>query len=184
MAKDFFGASLKTTTRYFFDRAEVVNKMDKKTNAAFNWIGGTMRKTAKRSVRKSNSRTRHSPPGKPVRTQTGIFPKTILYEYDPKKKTLICGPKKLPIRSKVRPGNRRSIPELLEKGGTGQAVNPTFLLVKPRKRKRRQKKKYVWVKLPAGKRRYKPRPTMKLAYNKTINRKNLQRAFATIGFRT
>lgn len=183
MADKFFGASLGTTTKYFFDRAKVVEAMDRKTNAAFNWIGGTLRKTAQRSIRKSTGKTLHSPPGSPVRTSTGIYPKTILYEFNPRTKTLICGPKKLPIKSNVSPGSRKSIPELLEKGGTGIAGKPSYRQVRPTKKKRGQKRKMVWVTIPAGPRRYAPRPTMGNAYKKTINSKNLKRAFETIGFR-
>lgn len=185
MAKKFFGASLKTTTQYFFDRENVILAMDKKTNAAFNYIGGTLRKTAVNSVKRSNSQTLHSPPGKPVRTQTDVYKKSILYEYEPRRKGFICGPKRLPIQTKVNPGNRRSIPELLEKGGIGRSLVDTYKRIKRKNKQRRKKtdKRFVWVKIPAGPRRYEPRPTMRLAYQKTVNRKNLNKAFATIGFR-
>ena len=102
MAKDFFGLSTDLAFQNFFDRKKVVDAMDRKTAAAMKHIGGFTRRTAINSVKRSTSRTLHSPPGKPVRTQTGVYKKTIFFEYDDRKQVMICGPKKLPIKSNIK----------------------------------------------------------------------------------
>jgi len=95
---------------------------------------------------------------------------------------MICGPKKLPITSKVRP-NGKTTPQLLEEGGTAKAIEPVFIRVRARKKKRGQKR-IIWRKLPKGPFKYKARPTMKLAQRKTFTQAKLKQAFETIGFRT
>ena len=122
MAKDFFSLDSKLVFENFFDRAKVIKKVDRKTAAAMKFIGGTTRKIARNSIKKSTSRTLHSPPGKPVRSPTGIYKKTIFFEYDDRKQVMICGPKKLPIKSKVKPVGK-TIPQLLEEGGTAKAID-------------------------------------------------------------
>lgn len=183
----FFGADLSVVAEFFFDRKKVIDAMDRKVAKAMNFIGGTLRKTAKRSVRKSTKNKPHGVEGGPVRTQTGIYPKTILYEYDPRKKTVICGPKKLSITDAVQPVNRSSVPELLEKGGRAIATRSTYMFVKSQGRNRRgqfTKKKQRLIRIPPGPREYKPRPTMQLAWRKTVTNSKLKQAFGVIGFRT
>lgn len=182
MAK-FFGAPLKTTTKFFFDRERVIKAVGRKTASAMRHIGGTILKTAKRSIRKPTKNKPHSKPGQPVRSGTGILKRTIFFEFEPRTQTLIVGPKKLPIKSNVRPTNRRSVPELLEKGGKAQADKPTYIRVGNRKKSRRMKQQ-IWKRIEAGSRTYRPRPTMALAYKKIVKLPQLRKAFGVIGFNT
>ena len=184
MVKKFFGLNSKLAFENFFDREKVINAVGRKTAAAMTHIGGTTRKTARRSIKKATSTTLHSPPGKPVRTQTGTYKKarTILFEYDERKQVMICGPVKLPKKTSIRPQGKTT-PQLLEEGGTARASKPVFIRVRAKKRKRGQKK-FVWRRLPKGTFKYKPRPTMKLAQAKTFTSTKLRQAFGVIGFNT
>ena len=182
MAKDFFGINSKLAFENFFDRSKVIKAVDRKTAAAMKHIGGTTRKIARNSIKKSTGRTLHSPPGKPVRTQTGIYKKTIFFEYEPRKRAMICGPKKLPRKSNVR-AIGKTTPQLLEEGGTARATKPQYIRVRNRKRKRGGKK-FIFRKLPDKPFKYKARPTMKLAAGKSFVQPKLKQAFETIGFRT
>lgn len=189
MAKDFFGINSKLAFENFFDHSKVIKAVDRKTAAAMKHVGGTTRTIANRSVKKSTGRTLHSPPGKPVRTQTGIYKKTIFFEYEFRKREMICGPKKLPKKSNIK--SNKTTPQLLEEGGTGRPIKRQFIRVKNKGRgkKRRFKgkgkdKKFVFVPLPDKPFKYKARPTMKLAAAKSFAQPKLKQAFETIGFRT
>lgn len=185
MAKTFFRLDSKLAFDNFFDRTKVINAMDRKTAAAMKHIGGFTRRTAKNSIKKSTSQTLHSPPGKPARTQTGILKRTIFFEYDDRKQTVIIGPKKLNITqtSKVKPTGGKTTVQLLEEGGTGRPTGPRFIPIRTRRRKR-QKRKTVWRRLPDGPFNYRPRPTMRLAKKKSFTNEKLRYAFGVIGFKT
>jgi len=189
MPNDFFGIKAELAFSKFFDRAEVIKKVDKKNASAMKFIGGFTRKTARNSIKKTTSTTLTSPPGKPVRSRTGIYKRTIFFEYDDRKETVIIGPKRLPRLSKVRSG--KTTPQLLEEGGRATAKKDLFRRVRARKVKRRRRrgeakrKKFVWVKIKRGTQlNYRARPTMKLAQKKSFSSPKLQRAFGVIGFNT
>ncbi len=188
MAKDFFGLNSKLAFENFFDRKKVVDAMDRKTASAMKFIGGTTRKIAKNSIKKSTGTTLHSPPGKPARTQTGVLKKTIFFEYEPRSRSMICGPKKLPKKSKVRPAGGKTTVQLLEEGGIGRPTEPIYKRVRTRasrgRRKGRTGKKFVFVRLPSEPFKYRPRPTMKLAQKKSFTSQKLRKAFGVIGFNT
>ena len=189
MANDFFGLDSKVAFSQFFDRAEIIKKVDKKNAAAMNHIGAFTRKVARNSIERTTSTTLTSPPGKPVRSPTGIFKRTIFYEYDTRKEVMIAGPKKIPKLSKVR--SAKTTPQLLEEGGRATAKKDLFRRVRARKVKRRRRKgevrrkKFVFVKIKRGTQlNYRARPTMKLAKQKSFSSPRLQRAFGVIGFNT
>ena len=184
MAREFFGLNSKLAFENFFDRQKVIKAVDRKTRAAMMFIGGTTRTIAKNSIKKSTGTTLHSPPGKPARTQTGILKRTIFFEYDPIKRRMTAGPKKLPKTSGLK--SSKTVPQLLEEGGTATPTKPRFIRVRPRtlkkRRRRKNEAKFIWVRLPNKPFKYRARPTMKLAQQKAFTSQKLRKAFGVIGF--
>ena len=188
MVKKFFGLNANLAFENFFDNDKVIAAVDRKTAAAMSQVGAFTMRTARRSVKRATSQTLISPPGKPVRTHTGIYKKTIFFEYDKRKQVMICGPKKLPIKTSIRPRGKTT-PEMLEEGGTATPLKQQFIRVRNRgrgrtKRFKKSKKKFVFVPLPKKPFKYKARPTMKLAKKKEFTNPKLEHAFGVIGFRT
>ena len=73
----------------FFDRAAVIDATDKATRKALGNIGGYVRKTAKSSIKQSDS---ISPPGQPPRSHTGRLKQGVLYGYDQGQRSVVVGP--------------------------------------------------------------------------------------------
>lgn len=112
--------------KMFFDRAAVINATNKADRKALGHIGGEIRKTAKRSIKKApkgksqwkTAAGEHflarapgsvSAPGSPPVSHTGRLKKGILYGYDKDRNSVVVGPTLW----------RTSEPlELLEYGGT------------------------------------------------------------------
>ena len=188
MVKKFFGLNSKLAFENFFDRAKVIDAVDRKTAAAMSQIGAFTMRTARKSVKRSTSQTLISPPERPVRTHTGIYKKTIFFEYDKRKQVMICGPKKLPIKTSIRPQGKTT-PQMLEEGGTATPLRQQFVRVRNRgrgrrKRFRKSKKRFIYIPLPMRPFKYRARPTMQLAKKKEFTNPKLEHAFGVIGFRT
>lgn len=115
----------------FFDRRAVEKALDKGAREAMTRIGGYVRTTAKRSMRKpgKSKRTRTSQPGKPPRRHTGVLRDRIFFVYDENKKAVVIGPLKWTApKSKLKPtGGAKSAASVLEHGGwvTGQTNQKT-----------------------------------------------------------
>lgn len=188
-------------------------KLNKEIDDAYMIIATNIRQKARRSIKRSTKSNPHSLPGKAVKTRTQIYRNTIERDYNPRKKTLIVGPKTRGFNNRkdgAVPAGGQTIPRLLEYGGYIRASRPTFIHKKYadpraatiawkkqraefRKRKRRidprtgKNKTFLkgtdfkWVIIPPGTRKVDPRPTMRLAFNKSISQKGMRKWFLKIG---
>lgn len=92
--------------RLFFDRAKVVDALDKASRRALSKAGAFIRQRAKTSIR---PRKRSSLPGQPPHSHTGLLRQLILFGYDPGTRSVVVGPAKI---------NRSTgAPHVLEFGG-------------------------------------------------------------------
>src|SRR5678815_3063684 len=88
-----------TITRAFFDNKKVMGELDKKTHYVLNRFGGTVRKTAQRSMR---TRKGTSPPGSPPYAHgQKKLRKFLFYSYDRANKTVVIGPVRFSETSKL-----------------------------------------------------------------------------------
>lgn len=93
----------------FFDRKEVIAKVDAATRRVFSKFGAFVRRTARSSIR---SRKKPSLPGSPPSSHTGLLKRLIFFSYDPARRSVVIGP--APLRSTVE------APPLLEYGGSAR----------------------------------------------------------------
>ncbi len=98
---------IKAYSRFFFDRAEVRDAVDRGTRRALSKFGAFVRRRARTSIRKKKG---ISEPGKPPNSHLGLLRKGILFAFDPSAKSVVIGP--------VPMSKPNGVPELLEKGGT------------------------------------------------------------------
>lgn len=105
----------------FFDRAAVINDVDKTARRALAGFGGLTRTISRRSIRK---RKTISAPGKPPTSQTGLLKRFIFFSFDPQSRSVVIGPAAL---QRVEGGGDG--PSLLEFGGkrtSGQRGKQVF----------------------------------------------------------
>lgn len=90
---------LKVVARTFFDRDEVLRKMDRETLRFLRRIGGFVRLTARRSIKRAPKKAggKGSPIGKPPYSRTGALRQNIFFAFDDGsgQHTVIIGPSKL-----------------------------------------------------------------------------------------
>jgi len=100
----------KIKTSMFFNRQEVMAKLDKSTLVALRGAGALIRKTARRSLRPRKDPDKSSQPGTPPYSHTGKLRRSILFGLDPNRESVVIGPS-------ATFGNT-GIPGLHEFGGT------------------------------------------------------------------
>ena len=98
----------------FFDKAGVVNKVDKATRKVLSKFGAFVRTTAKSSIRK---RKKPSAPGSPPSSHVGLLKKFIFFSYEPQSRNVVIGP--VLLSSKKSSGSN-TVPGVLEYGGKTQ----------------------------------------------------------------
>lgn len=162
---------------FFFDRARVMNAIDKGTRKALSLFGASVRKAARRdigspSVARPGRRPTppRTPPAAPrARTRHPFASlRNIQFYYEKTKKNVIIGPVR--FGSTIEGG--KTIPELLHYGGSATVrIRPWW--VRKTKGKRGAKRKItrvlMWVTDPRARPRrvvYKPRPFMTRAFDK------------------
>jgi hypothetical protein len=125
--------------RFFFDRQAVIDAVGRASAQNLSKAGSFIRRSARSSLR---CRKKVSAPGQPpsVHTQDRVATlKNIWFVFDPRQTSVVVGPLRLNGKT-LRGGNRSTVPELHELGGTA--------VLESRKSKRRRRA------------RYKPRPFM------------------------
>lgn len=75
--------------KLFLDRDRVIKATDRAQRRALNRVGGAIRLTARRSIRK---RKKSSAPGKPPSSHTQRLRRGIFYAYEPKRTNVVIGP--------------------------------------------------------------------------------------------
>lgn len=143
-----FATSIKL--RYFFDRPEVIARLQQKERKVLSGTGAFARLAIKRSMRPGGKSQFNSKPGEPPRYQTKLLRDHILFAFDETKNSVVVGPRVLNGRK------ARYIPALLQFGGD-TVVDEKVLVatIKLRGRGRKQ----LWQ--PTGRRlkvRIAPRP--------------------------
>lgn len=112
----------------FFDRKGVQSKMQKKEARVLSGTGAFGRTVVRRSIRAGGKKKAISDPGSPPRYHTkgsASLKDGIFFGYEPKRASVVIGPRLLNARGsgkfnsvRYRLVGVKSIPELLEKGGT------------------------------------------------------------------
>ncbi|OHB58790.1 MAG: hypothetical protein A2Y12_00110 [Planctomycetes bacterium GWF2_42_9] len=87
-----FGQSLCKVKTLFFDSPIVLAAVDSATRKVLNRIGGMIRLTARRSIKKAPSHNAVSKPGKPPLSHTGLLRNYIYYSFDPSSRSVLVGP--------------------------------------------------------------------------------------------
>ncbi|MEN6387119.1 MAG: hypothetical protein ABFD79_18220 [Phycisphaerales bacterium] len=105
-----FGQSLCKVKTLFFDRPAVVKAVDSATRKVLNRIGGMIRLTARRSIKKAPNRKAVSKAGKPPLSHTGLLRNHIYYSFDPQARSVVVGPVALRAKGK-------NVPRILEYSG-------------------------------------------------------------------
>ena len=105
-----FGQSICKVKTLFFDSPAVIAAVDEATRKVLNRIGGMIRLTARRSIKKAPSRTAVSKPGKPPFSHTGLLRNYIYYSFDPLSRSVLVGPVALRAKGK-------DVPHTLEYSG-------------------------------------------------------------------
>ncbi len=149
MAEGSFGIGFREAKKGFFDRAAVLDAMDKASHRVLLRFGAYVRRSARFLIR---SNRKASKPGAPPNSHTGLLKQFILFSWDPSSRSVIIGPSKL---------NRRSenAPEVLEFGGTENL--PAHKITVPDKKRPGHT---VEVTIPAGPHTFAARPYMHPAY--------------------
>ncbi len=159
----------------------VTKRIARKEARAMKKIGARVRKVARRSIRVT--RRKHSTAGNPPKTRRGRINlrDSILYHYSSREHSVIVGPRLYRTNNR-RVISRQPVPALLEFGGTAiagvQNANGKLIdgILFPCTR---GSKKLQFV--PKGTRmRYKPRPYMQPALQKTIRDKSLIREWSVL----
>ena len=82
----------KIKTSMFFNRQEVMARLEKATLVALRGAGALIRKTARRSLRPRKDPDKSSPPGTPPYSHTGKLRRSILFGLDPNRESVVIGP--------------------------------------------------------------------------------------------
>lgn len=98
--------AIKSATRFFLDRAEVKDAVDRGTRVALSKFGAFVRRRSRSSIRK---RKAISQPGQPPTNREGSLRRLIFFAFDPEAKSVVIGPV---------PFKQGKAPALLEYGGT------------------------------------------------------------------
>ena len=102
------GMDFKSVKASFFDRQQVIDKVDAATRRVFSKFGAFVRRSARGSIRK---RKKPAPPASPPSSHTGLLKKFIFFGYDAGRKSVVIGP------ARLSRNGRGEAPHLLEYGG-------------------------------------------------------------------
>jgi hypothetical protein len=105
-----FGQSICKVKSLFFDSSAVIAAVDTATRKVLNHIGGMIRLTARRSIKKAPTHSAASKAGKPPLSHTGLLKNYIWYSFDPQASSVVVGPVALRAKGK-------DVPHTLEYGG-------------------------------------------------------------------
>ena len=125
----------------FLDRAKVKRAIDKKSRTVLARTGGVVRKAVRQSMKKKpQKRTKKGKVSKayvrslgetgPPRWVTRGLKDNVFFFYDPKKRSVVIGPRPFPSTRTGQPTQRKSGASLLEFGG-GARVRATNRKGKP-----------------------------------------------------
>lgn len=113
------GVKLDKLKSSFFDRAKVLDKVDKATVRNLSKAGAYIRRTAKGLIRKVGKKGNASKPGTPPKSRTGVLRDRIVFIYDDARRSVVVGPAGINQTYKQGDGKptKGTVPEVLEYGG-------------------------------------------------------------------
>jgi len=94
---------------FFFDRAVVLDLIDKAAVKGLGYFGAVVRLTAKRSIKNAKNFFDHSRAGNPPKSHVGTLKRMIYYAWDPSTRSVVIGPQLFTPMT--------GAPETLEYGG-------------------------------------------------------------------
>lgn len=107
--------------RFFFDRAEVINRIGQKKARTLNRAGTFLRRAGRKLLGQPSKKTKPRPAGKPPRVHTSderVTLRNILYYHSKSRDSVICGPVKLnQVNLSAIELTSVTVPELHEFGG-------------------------------------------------------------------
>ena len=188
----------RSRTRVRLKLTPLLKRLARKEARAMRRIGARVRKIARRSIRQT--KRKHSRAGQPPKTRRGQINlrDSILYHYSPREHNVIVGPRIYRTSKSRRVIADKPVPSLLEHGGTARAgtqiVNGKdikgILFECSRRRRRRQRRgsngqfrraQQPLAFVPRGTRmRYKPRPYMAPALQKTLRDRSLIKEWSVL----
>ena len=95
----------------FFDRDAVLSATNRAERNVFRTFGGTVRKIARRSIKK---RKKASAPGQPPSSHVGLLKDKLFFMYEPVQHSVVIGP--IRLRTRLTPEGK-TVPQVLEEGG-------------------------------------------------------------------
>lgn len=143
----------------FFDRAPVIQAMNRARRRSLARAGGWIRQTARRSMRRVKHGAPPSPPGTPPRARAGQIRDLLFFGWDQATESVVAGPEEF--------NSSRSdylVPELLEKGGT--------VRLPPRRPRPGEEAKGAGPLVT-----FPPRPTMGLALDQALDKNVIPEMF-------
>jgi hypothetical protein len=105
--------------KFFFDKAAVINAMDRKDRAALSKAGAFIRTRARSSMRRTK---KSAPKGQPPRAHVGKLKEFLYFSYDPQTKSVVVGPAKF---------GDGTVPRIQEEGGIAQLPNGKRVRIDP-----------------------------------------------------
>lgn len=109
---------------YFFDRPEMLRRMDRKEARDLSRLGAYARNAIRKSMRPGKG-NKTSAPGKPPLYHTGALRDGILFAYEPSRHSVVVGARKLNGRA------AQGVPRVLNEGGS-TTVAPGMVPVRAR----------------------------------------------------
>lgn len=139
--------TVKYTTKFFFDRQRVIDRLDRRERGALSRFGAFIRRAARRLIRRTKKAT--SKPGQPPRSH-GPEPnlRTIFFVYEERAHSVIVGPVKFNSGGGALNNN---VPKTLEHGGVigfrekrypGGEWRPLLTTRRPRPGEQRRVRRY------------------------------------------
>jgi len=106
------------------DDEELIGLVSDNARRALMRLGGWIRTTARRSMRKADRlRGKPSEPGSPPKARLGFIKLKVEFAYDKNKKALVVGPEIRKESNRKSPRTERGVPNLMEFGGE-EVVGP------------------------------------------------------------
>jgi len=153
----------------FFDRTPVIKAMERAERRVLSRMGAFVRRTARSSIRRRKGVSAEgSPPSAHARASSGPEAglKFILFGYDAARRTVVVGPVKFNQVNYLGTGERVSVPQLLEFGGTAQIIEKRTKGRGPWRRADLRRKLRPWEESRTRRARYAARPFMRPALAK------------------
>lgn len=134
----------------FLDTAKIRAVLDEKSRGAFARIGGAIRKIAQRSMRSAGKKGKTSEAGEPPRYHNKRLRAGIAFAFDVSALQLFVGPLLAPSSrgrvDRVNDGKPKTIPAVLEFGGSMQARKGDLFVFQTNRGKKSQTTQYARAK--------------------------------------